>query len=241
MNILVVNDDGYTSKGLKILKDACRSYGEVYVVAPHVEQSAKSSSITIHDGIVIHQHDSYTYSVEGTPSDCIKVALYQLNLDIDLVVSGINKGYNLGFDTIYSGTIGACMEALINGVKAIAFSSDLDEFQNAEREIDSTLKYIIDHKLYSNQFLLNVNFQTKDYKEAKGILITDLGMRPFSHSFRELEGKYYPQRAYKDYVHEGITDEKVVEEGYISITPLKLGNGDHQIVEHLKQKLNIKD
>jgi 5'-nucleotidase len=241
MNILVVNDDGYTSKGLEILRDACQAYGEVFVVAPHVEQSAKSSSITIHDGIVIHKHDSHTYSVEGTPSDCIKVALYQLKLNIDLVVSGINRGYNVGFDTIYSGTIGACMEALINGKQAIAFSSDLDEFKNAAREIDSTLKYILENKLYSNQYLLNVNFQAKAFNESKGILITDLGMRPFTHSFRESEGRFYPQREYVVYEDKEMTDEKVVNEGYISITPLKLGNGDHQIVEYLNQKLNYKN
>jgi 5'-nucleotidase len=237
MNILVVNDDGYTSDGIKILKNALTNYGNVIVVAPHVEQSAKSASITIRDGLVVHDHGDQVYSVEGTPSDCIKIAIHVINKNIDLVCSGINRGYNLGYDTIYSGTVGAGMEALLNGIPAFALSSDMDEFKNAKKEINKTLDYIFTHNLVSNQYLLNINFQTKDYDEAKGILVTDLGTRNFDVQFELKAGKYYSSRQFKAIEEKIMTDITAVHKGYISITPLKLGNGDSRLVELLNQKI----
>jgi len=237
MNILVVNDDGYTSKGLKILKEAMKNYGNVTVVAPHVEQSAKSASITIRDGIKVHDHGDQVYSVEGTPSDCVKIGLYALNIPVDLVVSGINKGYNLGIDTIYSGTVGACMEALMNGVKAIAFSSDLDDFENAQRSIGGVLEFILMHNLTSSQYVLNVNFQSEAFKEPNGIVITNLGIRRFTLTYEIKDGVYYSNRKFLEYDYSQKTDLWANKNGYISITPLKLGNGDAKLVELLNNKV----
>lgn len=225
MNILVVNDDGYQSEGIKILADAMKPYGTVYVVAPHTEQSAKSVAITIHESLVVHQHDERRYSVEGTPSDCVLVALNKLKLPIDLVVSGVNNGFNIGLDTIYSGTIGATMQGLMSGLPGIAFSTDFGAFKIAKREIKETLKWIFDHELYSRKYVLNVNFQAERFKRSKGIKVTYVDI--YSH------GSMYES------IPHGMTDREAVNEGYISVTPLKLGNGDPQLNQELINKIPL--
>ena len=121
MNILVVNDDGIHSHGIKILANELKKYGQVYVVAPHKEQSGAGHSITIHDPMRLHARDDFmegvkAWSLEGKPADCVKFALYGLNLDIDLVVSGMNNGPNMGTDIIYSGTLAGASEAIICGI-----------------------------------------------------------------------------------------------------------------------------
>lgn len=235
MKILVVNDDGYQSEGIKILANTMREYGTVYVVAPHIEQSAKSVSITIHQGLVIHKTDDYNLSIEGTPSDCVKYALYGMGIDFDLVVSGINRGYNIGIDTIYSGTIGACMEALMAGKQAIAFSSDLDEFENAKKHIKEVIDYIFDYDLLSPNYLLSVNFNPQG-TQAKGIEITDLGIQRFHTHYEIIDGKHHTKREFLEFDYAKKTDVWAVKHGYISITPLKLGNGDETIVRLLQEK-----
>ena len=201
MNILVVNDDGYKSEGIKILAEAMKSYGNIYVVAPHSEQSAKSVSITIHHPVTIHQHKDHYYSVEGTPSDCVRMALKKLNLPIDLVVSGINNGFNIGIDTIYSGTIGAAMQGLIAGLPAIAFSTDYGAFSIAKREIPNVLKWIFDHQLYSQKYVLNVNFQAEQYKRSKGIEVTYVDIYPHGSMY---ESKLSHGMTDREAVHKGI-------------------------------------
>jgi len=240
MNVLVVNDDGYLSKGIEILANAFRKLGNVYIVAPHIGQSGASSSITVHGGLTFHNHDDQMWSVEGTPSDCVKFALYGLKLDIDLVVSGINNGFNLGIDTIYSGTIGATMEALLHGYQSIAFSTDFDYFDIASQEIDSVVQYIFEQDLLSNQYLLNVNFPKKGFNHSKGIVITDLAIRGFHVDFEFNENKINATRTFKPYEYIEGTDLWALKHGYTSITPLKLSNGDTVTVKKLNEKINMK-
>lgn len=240
MNILVVNDDGYSSIGIGILADAFRKIGNVYVVAPHSGQSGASSSITVRKGLTVHTHPNNVWSVEGTPSDCVKFALYGLKLEPDLVVSGVNDGFNIGIDTIYSGTIGATMEALFHGKKAIAFSTEFDNFEIVENEIDSVIDYIFNNDLLANGYILNVNFPKKEYIQSKGIVITDLEIRSFELEYSETENMMYSKRTYKAYENSEITDIWALKNGYTSITPLKLGNGDKTIVEMLKEKIKQK-
>ena len=108
MNILLTNDDGFLAPGLLALKDILKKYGDVYVIAPHYHQSGKSVGITFFKNLVIHQIDDRTWTVEGTPADCIIVASMLLKDKIDLIVSGVNNGYNMSYDAMYSGTCGAC-------------------------------------------------------------------------------------------------------------------------------------
>ncbi len=237
MNILVVNDDGYLSKGIEILTNAFKKIGNVVVVAPHTGQSGAGSSITVGEGLNVYQHDDAIWSVDGTPSDCVKYALYGLKLDADLVVSGINNGLNIGIDTIYSGTLGATMEALLHGKKAIAFSTDFENFTIALEGIDSVIQYIFKHELLSNEYVLNVNFPKIGFNKSKGILITDLAIRGFEIEYLPDGDKMCSTRTFKPYQYIEGTDLWAFKHGYTSITPLKLGNGDTKSVIKLNEKI----
>ena len=120
MKILLTNDDGYKSVGITILKQKLIRYGEVVLVAPHHHMSGASVSRIFWNEAVVHRHSETEYSVEATPADAVSFALHGLGYVPDVVVSGINNGLNLGSDTVYSGTVGACMEALKHHVPAIA-------------------------------------------------------------------------------------------------------------------------
>lgn len=130
MHILLVNDDGYKAEGINTLFSVLTQYGhDVYIVAPHTEQSAKSHAMTVRGDITVWKHDEHHYSLEGTPADCIIFPLRAgfLPFTPDCVISGINHGYNLSSDTIYSGTCGAARQAQMYGFPAIAISTEKDE------------------------------------------------------------------------------------------------------------------
>ncbi len=240
MNILVVNDDGIDSVGIKILAVALKKYGDVFVVAPHTEQSGAGHSITIHDPMKLHIRDDFmedvkAWSLEGKPADCVKFALYGLNLDIDIVVSGINNGPNLGTDINYSGTIAGASEAVICGLPAIAFSTDFSHFELAEKKLECVLDKIIDEDILSTEVVINVNFPSKDFKETNGIMITEQGLRPFLHEF-ELEGESYWARGTWDKIENAKgTDTYAFENGYVSITPIKINRTDYEYMVKLKK------
>ena len=124
MNILLTNDDGYNSEGIHILKELLNKYGTVVIVAPKGAMSAKSVSITLEKGIKVEQVDKTTFICEGTPADCVSFGCNALSIKFDLVVSGCNNGFNLSYDTMYSGTVGAALEALTYGIPSIAVSRE---------------------------------------------------------------------------------------------------------------------
>jgi len=238
MKILLTNDDGYNSEGIRILQDKLKKYGELYLVAPHHHMSGASVSRVFWNEARVHDHGNNVYSVEGTPADAVSFALHGLNLDCDLVVSGINNGFNVGADTVYSGTVGACMEALKFKKKAIALSADFDYFGPAENEVESVLDFIFAHDLTSTDYLLNVNFVSRHHQTSKGILITDLGFRPTEHYYlRGENGSYKNKRKFLPFAFERGTDLWAVEEGYISITPLKFANQTESGLRELKKKV----
>ncbi len=130
MRIFLVNDDGYLSDGILTLEKVLLDKGhEVCVVAPHTQQSAKSHAMTVHGEMIVHRHDKYHYSVEGTPADCVIYTLRSSFSDFkpDVIVSGINHGYNLSSDTIYSGTCGAARQGAMYSIPSIALSAEKDE------------------------------------------------------------------------------------------------------------------
>ena len=173
MIILLTNDDGINSNKIQYAKKILEKYGTVYTVAPLVEQSAKGMALTI-GGFYYNKIDEFNYSIEGTPVDCINFSLGGLNLRPDLVVSGVNDGYNLGFDTKYSGTLGACFQAQYLGFKTIAFSSDNKGIIMVESEFEKSLQYILDNNLLSKEYTLNVNFPKESLEKSNGILHTNL-------------------------------------------------------------------
>jgi 5'-nucleotidase len=238
MKILVTNDDGYNAEGIRILAAKMQAYGEVTLVAPHHHMSGASVSRIFWSEAEVHQHGPTVYSVEGTPADAVSFALYGLNLEPDLIVSGINNGFNLAEDTVYSGTVGACMEALKAKIPAIAFSADFDDFSKAIADFDEVMDYILAHDLLSKEYMLNVNFVSRKHAKSKGIRITDLGFRPAYHYFYPTEnGKYKSRRKFSPVTHQPDTDLWALESGYVSITPLKFANQTEIGIKELKAKV----
>jgi 5'-nucleotidase len=176
MRILVVNDDGIKAPGIKRLVQMAAGLGEVWVVAPAAQCSAMSHRITVRGDLEVKPYDFpaagvTAYSVWGTPADCVKVALGCLMTEKpDIVFSGINAGYNVGRDILYSGTIGAAMEALCWGVPAIAFSvAEEEECEVLNTYLEPVAKELISKTLPQNE-IWNVNFPGCTLKESCGIV-----------------------------------------------------------------------
>ncbi len=177
MRILVVNDDGIGSAGICCLADLAMQLGEVWVAAPEGQCSAMSHRISVYGAINVKRENDFpvrgvrAYRIGGTPADCVKVALDHLMPEKpDLVFSGINHGYNVGVDILYSGTVGAAMEALVNGIPAMAFSSDDNRDRRVpDRYLIPVVKDLLSREIGGNQ-IWNINFPSGDPRDVKGIL-----------------------------------------------------------------------
>ena len=177
MRILVVNDDGIHSEGIMELARLAMTLGEVTVAAPAEQHSGMSQSITLTNHLTARKTDFpidgiTAYSVDGTPADCVMTAIGGfLDQKPDLVLSGINKGYNTGTDILYSGTIGACMEALVHGVPAIAFSigKDYNTYELVRQYFQELMDYVTAHPAGSGA-VWNINFPDCDPALVRGIL-----------------------------------------------------------------------
>ena len=176
MKILITNDDGITTEGISSLAKLAKKYGEVTVVAPDSQRSATSHSITLHSHIDIIPYDLgiegvSAYSCSGTPADCVRVGSLSILKEIpDVVISGINFGYNLATDIQYSGTVGAALEGAYQGSLAIALSEGTNGCHDVR---DGYLEEILDEIIYSekdNGRIINVNFPDCKLDECKGIL-----------------------------------------------------------------------
>ena len=242
MNILLVNDDGIESPGLKLLAQTMKETGKVFVVAPHTQQSAIGHGITIHEPFRVHHRNELfegidAWSLEAKPADCVKFALYALELPIDLVVSGINDGPNLGTDIIYSGTLAGASEGIICGIPAIAVSSDFSGLDSVKPHLKKILDRVLDAEMIDNKRVININFPQKEFSKIKGVKITEMGERPFNHQFIEEDGKYWAKGNW-DYVKNGSeTDVWAWENGYVSISPIQINRTDYAYMDILREKL----
>ena len=218
MKILLVNDDGYLSSNLELLRKELENYGEVYVVAPEVSMSGKSIALTIFSSIKVRKHNQHLYTVDGTPADCVCFGLNSLGIKFDLVCSGINFGHNITYDVMHSGTIGACVESLMYETPAIAFSSETNHEENA-KYIKEAMDYILNNKLLSLEYFLNVNFPRS--AKSNGIVFSTLEYRKDKRYF-EFDGEVAtPRRTVDDHnLYPKNSDVYLVENDYISITPL---------------------
>ncbi|MDD2434380.1 MAG: 5'/3'-nucleotidase SurE [Bacilli bacterium] len=223
MKILLTNDDGYNTKGIRILFKALQKYGEVILIGPAKWQSAKSVALDLGEHELI-KHEKNVYSFSGTPADCVSFATRYFAHDWDLVVSGCNDGLNLVYDTCYSGTIGATIEANIQGIKTIAFSADIDSFDLVEKEIDAVLTFIFKNELTSPNYILSVNFPTKEYISSKGYRLTKVGNRKDDLGWvKNSENHYTPYRKvnyFEVYPDDKPIDSTFCKAGYIVFTPL---------------------
>lgn len=229
MKILVSNDDGYLAPGLAALADALSAIAQVTVVAPEANRSGCSNSLTLDRPLSVHRAANGFHFVNGTPSDCVHIALSQL-LDAppDMVVSGINQGQNMGDDTLYSGTVAAAMEGYLFGIPAIAFSqvekgwSELDAAARVAREIVQR-----QGELLPRRYLLNVNIPSRRYDELGPVRITRLGKRHVSEPVIRAQDPYgreifwIGQAGKAKDAGEG-TDFHAAAAGHVSVTPLQI-------------------
>lgn len=233
MNILLTNDDGYNSEGILLLKKKLEKYGRVVLFGPSNHMSAKSVSITLGKGIPITQIDENTFVCDGTPADCVSFACNALNIKFDLVVSGCNSGFNISYDTMYSGTIGAALEALTYGIKSIAFSCEFN-FDLVDKYFDEVFRYVLDNDLLSNEYLLNVNFPLGD--TVKGVKLSSLYYRKDDYFFIKKEDGYHAYRNLDSgYEKDKNSDCYLVHNGFVSITPLNKSYFYNELLEKIQK------
>ena len=233
MNILLTNDDGYRSQGILLLKEKLIKYGRVVIVAPFDHMSAKSVSITLDKGIEVEQVEKDVFTVKGTPADCVSFACNALDIAFDLVISGCNNGFNISYDTMYSGTIGAALEALRNHIPSIAFSCE-SNFSIVEQYFDEVFEFILKKNILSNEYLLNVNFPLGE--EIKGIKLSTLYYRNDEYYFVKKEDGYWAYRhCQNDFSDDKNSDCYLVRNGYVSITPLNRSYFDRGLFDKLSK------
>ena len=237
MKILLTNDDGINSKGINILEKLLSNYGEVYVVAPSDGKSGASSSLTIYKYFEVNKIDDHHYAVCGTPADCTIVGLNAIGQKFDLVVSGCNNGYNLSFDCIYSGTLGACFQALVQKAKTIAFSADYNKFDDIYENAKMAFDYILDNDLASNEYMLNVNFPLGHFGVAKDILITKQFVREIKYEIKTDGNMIMPIRQITNECDSLEYDVFAIDNGYTSITPLNMTRFDKNTYNKLIKKV----
>jgi 5'-nucleotidase len=248
--ILITNDDGISSPGIKILSRSLKSVGDVYVVAPETEQSAVAHALTLHRPLRSEKAGKNIFSVNGTPTDCIIISVNKiLPRKPDIIVSGINNGANLGDDVTYSGTVAAAMEGTLLGIPSVAISlvrpngetglrSRASKYRAASDFARELVLKILDKGLPGDT-LLNVNFP--DVGRIKGVKVTKQGKRVYENAVQELSDprgrQYYwigggapHQEAGED------TDLDAIRKGYISITPVHLDLTNYKAMEHIKKK-----
>lgn len=239
--ILVCNDDGIYGPGLPALISAMKKIGNVTVSVPDHERSADSHSLTLHKPIRIHKKSEGVYTLNGSPADCSRFgALEILKGKVDLVVSGINRGYNLGEDVIYSGTVAAAMEATLLKIDAIAFSMDPDgskDWKAAGAFAQRLAKQVLKKKLPKG-VCLNVNFPANGGKPYGAGEPAKLGRRIYGTQVtrrsdpRGLEYYWLAGRQVSG-VDEPGTDVGVVSKGKVSVTPLKIDSTDAATLQSL--------
>ncbi|BBB31748.1 5'-nucleotidase [Thermotomaculum hydrothermale] len=238
-NILLVNDDGPFSEGVEKLKERFENNGfSVFVFVPHQEMSACSHSLTLTKPLHVKEIKKNYFIVDGTPSDCTYLALFHFlkEIKIDYVVSGVNRGYNMGEDVFYSGTVAGAMEGFFHGINGIAVSAK--DFSNIDKIVTHFVdffKKLIDDKLPS-PFLLNINYPEGD---IKGIKFTSLSSRLYPGNVEEC----VDPRGVTSYWIGGVpavwngeenSDINAVKQGYVSITPLKADITDDSLLEKLR-------
>lgn len=239
MNILLINDDGYFADGIQLLKRKLSKYGTVVIVAPDVENSAKSVAITIGKPLKVEKIEKNVFSCSGTPADCACFGLVNLNMQFDLVVSGCNNGWNISYDTLFSGTIGAALSGLIGRVKSIAFSCEKN-FDLVDKYFDIVMDFILQHDLLSKEYLLNVNFPLGD--SVRGVSIGSLYYRQDDYYFvKKEEGFYAMRNCQTDFSDDKNSDCYQVNNGIVSIVPLGKTYYSNDLYDLLKKKVHEND
>ncbi|MBP5404608.1 MAG: 5'/3'-nucleotidase SurE [Clostridia bacterium] len=246
MRILIVNDDGIQGLGLHKLAEVLSREHSVTVVAPHTQKSGYSHSLSFHKTISYAPYNLglpvTSYSLTGTPCDCVKFAIDVLMKDAlpDIILCGINDDYNLGTDVVYSATVNAALEGTILGFPSFAVSigrEHSDDFTYPAEFLRKNLEKLLSFKR-SNTVCYSINFPSNDPKEIKGVRFATLGLRKFSdrYELREnadgsgylLLGEPVPMD------NSPSSDVELIKEGYITVTPVRIQDTDSALYEELK-------
>ena len=239
MRILITNDDGAGAAQLLPLIRWSRKLGDVTVVVPKFEQSGKSHSIEIHKPFEAKQialaEDVTIWAVNSTPADCVRFACSGLKMTFDLVISGVNRGLNMGHDTMYSGTFGAACEAVNNGITAVALSTSVKYYDHATDHLDEIFSFLKINRMLELNNLYNVNIPA----DPKGIRITRQGGAYFIGEFQAMgNDMYIPVGSPNPASNTDLTLDTVAHRhGYISISPMTTDRTNWNIF-HTLEKLN---
>ncbi len=256
LHILITNDDGIHAEGIQILSQVLHREGQGYclsIIAPDRERSAVGHAITMHQPLrveklsFIHNRELSGWAVNGTPSDCVKLAIEAILEDKpDLVISGINRGSNLGTDVLYSGTVSAAVEGLIMGIPSIAVSltdrGEEKDFLYAARFVSNLIPALLNSDIQAST-LININVPVNT-DQVKGARITSLGTRRYKNIFDQRidpRGSVYYWLAGElvdDDPENADSDTRAIRENYISITPVHFSLTDREAMSDLEIMLN---
>ena len=254
MNFLLTNDDGISSLGLAATVEVMKQYGKVFVVCPNQDKSAVGHSITFRESLKVEETTIFgenvkAWTVNGTPADCVKMALEVLvPNEIDFVVSGMNIGSNVGRDSYYSGTIGGAREASYYGIPAVAVSLDifavpLTDFTESKKLFTNVMSIILKNK-FSENLLLNVNIPNISEARCKGIKFAELDFSIQRHSYVEEsdpsgEVAYWLRGRPAQLTFAALEGDFILlQEGYVTVTPLEIQLTKHGHKEEIDQWFN---
>ena len=240
MRILITNDDSISAEGLLPLVKFFQTVGDVTVVVPKFEQSGKSHGIELHKSFEAKQVELEpgltVWAVDSTPADCVRFAILGQKFKFDLVISGINRGFNIGADQIYSGTVGAACEAIALGVPAIALSTSPEYYGEAHEQLGKVWEFVCDNRLLDLHPLYNINIP----REGKGFRFTHQGGPYYSDEFPHVGNDQYRPTGVLVYENRNdlTLDTDCVIAGYISVMPMTYDK-THWELYHKLQEQNI--
>ena len=238
MRILITNDDGLEASQLPALAAWCQKLGQVTVVVPKFEQSGKSHSFEIRKPFEAKQvalaPDITVWAVDSTPADCVRFAVLGLGQKFDLVISGVNRGYNMGADIMYSGTVAAASEGVNLGMQAISLSTCPENYNHATEELDRVWAFVQENRLLEKGDFYNINVPP----QPKGFRITRQGGPYYSDDFFPVGNDLYRPRGKSVWVdsHDDTLDTDAALHGYISITPMTICRADMKVYQTLKDR-----
>jgi 5'-nucleotidase len=242
LHLLISNDDGILARGIGVLAEVCRSIGEVSVVAPDREQSGASHSLTLQRPLRPVRRPDGSYQVDGTPTDCVLLALGAL-LDRrpDFVISGINHGPNMGEDVLYSGTVAAAMEGLSIGIPGVAVSfagAEIELLDTHRPWLERLLRDIVRVAGIPGETLLNVNLPPIPGDEIRGIRVTTLGNRVFAGSLLRTKDPwgrevFWIGGGQISWTGRDDSDFRAIQDGFISVTPLHVDLTSYALLEEV--------
>lgn len=246
MKILITNDDGINARGIIALAKEISKKHEIIVVAPREQKSASSHSISIHNPIKIREEkldeNFKAYSLVGTPADCTQAGLSLLGGDINIVISGINRGLNCGTDILYSGTVSAAVEGAIYSVPSIAISMDVDwskedeDYSKAAKWISKILD-VAEKDYLKENVVLNVNVPNINEEDIKGLKVCRLGKSTYKTNYilvEENEDKVYVTKGTRNDILEDDSDLYFLSQGYVTLTPLHFDFTNFKILDEVK-------